>query len=172
MSAHVIYVPQDAVGVQTVSEALRIADWATPYLKRNGVALVVWKVRLTDLSNPRVLAAFKSRGIGNLPALISGANVLVGCNAIESYYRGMFSGATAAPSEHIFGGIAPRNRGRPFMGPRPSTLPRDVNVNEAPAAPVEISESGEDILESFYDDEARRFSGSPIDADSFGGELA
>jgi len=169
---HTIYVPRDAAHpetLQSVGEALRIADWAMPYVRRGGNELTVWKIRAGDLGNARVLAAFKARGITSLPALIAGSEVLIGCAAIEHFYRGVISGAADTPEPRVEMRIAPRNRGRPYIGPSVATsavdsAPRGIDNSGTDA--VELT--GDDILAEFYGDEAAAFKNGATHDHEFG----
>ena len=167
---HTIYVPRDASHpetLQSVGEALRIADWAAPYVNRRGHNLTVWRVRTSDLSNSRVLAAFRSRGILSLPALIAGKEVLIGCSAIEHFYRGVVSGASDQPESSIGMRVAPRNRGRPYLGPSTSTSAVDASPSGVDNSGTD-SLTGEDILAEFYGDEAAAFKGGAVSDHEFG----
>lgn len=168
---HTIYVPRDAPHPATqkaVSEALRIADWAAPYIRRRGDELLVWRVRAGDLGNARVLAAFESRGVTSLPALIAGKQALIGCSAIEGFYRGVISGAAEdniEPAAELR--IAPRNRGRPYLGPSaksPAAAPRGVDNSSTDS----VEFTGDDILAEFYGNEAAAFKGGTTDDYEFG----
>ena len=169
---HTIYVPRDAPHpetLQSVGEALRIADWAAPYIGRKGHKLTVWRIRASDLSNQRVLAAFRSRGISDLPALIAGKEVLIGCSAIEGFYRGVISVAPPPITPDGEMRIAPRNRGRPYLGPSVMTTTMDATPRSADNSGTDsVALSGDDILAEFYGDEAAAFKGGSVSDHEFG----
>jgi hypothetical protein len=138
---HTIYLPNDDTRAEvqrTTAEALRIADWATPYLRRLQITLIVWRVRASDLSNPRVVAAGNARGVIASP----GADI-------------------GAPPPHS--GVAARNRGRPHMGHKqpgavdagPAGIDNSPTGGDAGAEDV----TGDDILAEFYGNEANDFKG-------------
>ena len=189
---HTIFVPQAELPetLQSVGEALRIADWVTPYLRRRGADLTVWHVRPFDLGNPRVIAAFKLRRIESLPALIAGPIAIVGCAAIEGYYRGLVAGDTAADYEVTASDdrirnndpnfrINSRNRGRPNLGKLssaatavPATAVPAINAQDAMYAAVSTEEdSGEDMLAAFYGREVDAFQKGTPDDYEFGTPL-
>jgi hypothetical protein len=164
---HTIYLPNDDARAEvqrTTAETLRIADWATPYLRRLQITLTVWRVRASDLSNPRVVAAFKARGVESLPALVAGPSAMVGCAAIEGYYKGVIASPGAdigAPPPHS--GIAARNRGRPHMGHKQpgaaDTAPTGIDNSPTGGDAGGEDVTGDDILAEFYGNEANDFKG-------------
>jgi hypothetical protein len=58
-----------------------------PDLKQMGLAVRVNKIRSQDLTNPRLVAAMRKRGITRLPALTTAANVYLGYKEICDVYE-------------------------------------------------------------------------------------
>jgi hypothetical protein len=84
---HNIYVPVPDQDTHREFNALwQVIERVTPILKEGGNCLTVWEIRNCDLANPRVKAAFATRGIYDLPALIAGDSIAVGGRAIENYF--------------------------------------------------------------------------------------
>ncbi len=99
MRAHALYLPD--ASQPSAREAAQFASSAAPALRRRGIRLEAWPVRVVDLAEPRVLEAFRRRGVGSLPALIAEGRTLVGCREIEEFYAPQLAGpqAAAAPPE-------------------------------------------------------------------------
>jgi hypothetical protein len=168
--AHALYLPGETHSAETAAvlrEAAQFADSATPVLRRQGVDLVVWRVRDRDLQDPRVREAFRRRGVGGLPALLAGGRAAVGCHEIEQFYvaAGYFGG-DGGPAAG-----APRSGRPPARGARRSAEdeppPRgDAADHEAAALDADDDaggppmEDGDEILAAYFDEEVALARGS------------
>lgn len=129
-------------------QAIEFLGGAAGYLRRQGIAVQVYRVRPRDLRDSRVLEAFRRRGIGRLPAVLARGRPLVGLAEIHAYYAGpsqapgFASGPRQSPTAGTYAGRGPARARAPAERPGGAPLEGGAPFAFVEAAPSRLDSRG------------------------------
>lgn len=78
-----VYIPDRTA--EPVRRTLIYLASVAPWLRQGQIEIRVYRIRRVDATNPRVLAALRTRGVTSLPALFSNGRPFVGATAIYRF---------------------------------------------------------------------------------------